>query len=85
MRFRTYEAKMTQDEKWIARYNEVKDFIETNKRNPSKHRIEEHDMLNWLKANRKVLNAGKMKAERVEKFRKLQELTEQYRRKNQYE
>ena len=76
---------MTQDEKWIARYNEVKDFIETNKRNPSKHRIEEHDMLNWLKANRKVLNAGKMKAERVEKFRKLQELTEQYRRKNQYE
>ncbi len=85
MRFRTYEAKMTQDEKWIARYNEVKDFIETNKRNPSKHRIEEHDHLNWLKANRKVLNAGKMKAERVEKFRKLLELTEQYRRKNQYE
>lgn len=44
---------MTQDEKWIARYNEVVTFIETNKRNPSKHRIEEHDMLNWLKANRK--------------------------------
>ena len=76
---------MTQDEKWIERYNEVKDFIETNKRNPSKHRIEEHDMLNWCKANRKALNAGKMKAERIEKFRKLLELTEQYRRKNQYE
>ena len=76
---------MTQDEKWIARYNEVMTFIETNKRNPSKHRIEEHDYLNWLKANRKALNAGKMKPERVEKFRKLLELTEQYRRKNQYE
>ncbi len=76
---------MTQDEKWIARYNEVKAFIESNKRNPSKYRIEEHDMLNWLKANRKVLNAGKMKAERVEKFKKLLELTELYRRKNQYE
>ena len=76
---------MTQDEKWIARYNEVMTFIETNKRNPSRHRIEEHDMLNWLKANRKVLNAGKMKEERVEKFRKLLEMTEQYRRKNQYE
>ena len=76
---------MTQDEKWIARYNEVVAFIETNKRNPSKHRIEEHDYLNWLKANRKQMNAGKMKAERVEKFRKLLELTEQYRRKNQYE
>ena len=76
---------MTQEEKWIARYNEVVKFIETNKRNPSKHRIEEHDHLNWLKANRKALNAGKMKPERVEKFRKLLEMTEQYRRKNQYD
>ena len=66
-------------------YQEVKDFIETNKRNPSKHRIEEHDMLNWVKANRKVLNAGKMKAERVEKFKELLAMMEQYRRKNQYE
>jgi hypothetical protein len=76
---------MTQDEKWMARYQEVIDFIETNHRNPSKHRIEEHDYLNWLKANRKVMNAGKMKAERVEKFKKLLEMTEQYKRKNQYE
>ena len=76
---------MTQDERWIVRYNEVMGFLEENHRNPSKHRIEEHDMLNWLKANRKALNAGKMKAERLEKFRKLLELTEQYRRKNQYE
>ena len=76
---------MTQDERWQKWYEEVTDFIEVNKRNPSKHRIEEHDYLNWLKANRKVLNAGKMRAERVEKFRKLLEMTEQYRRKNQYE
>lgn len=76
---------MTQEERWNIRYNEVMTFIETNKRNPSRHRIEEHDILNWLKANRKALNAGKMKPERVEKFRKLLELTEQYRRKNQYE
>ena len=76
---------MTQDEKWMARYNEVMGFLEENHRNPSRHRIEEHDHLNWLKANRKVLNAGTLKPERVEKFRKLLELTEQYRRKNQYE
>ena len=76
---------MTQDERWLNRYNEVMEFIETNKRNPSKHRIEEHDMLNWIKANRKALNAGKMKVERVEKFRKLLELMEKYKRKNQYE
>jgi len=77
--------EMTQDEKWKARYNEVVAFIETNKRNPSKHRIEEHDMLNWVKANRKTLNAGKMKTERVERFKELLALMEQYRRKNQYE
>ncbi len=79
------DIEMTQDERWQENYKEVVDFIEANKRNPSKHRIEEHDMLNWLKANRKALNAGKMKADRVEKFRKLLELTEQYRRKNQWE
>ena len=78
-------ASMTQDEKWMARYDEVMRFLEVNHRNPSKHRIEEHDYLNWLKANRKAMNAGKMKAERVEKFRKLLELTELYKRKNQYE
>ena len=76
---------MDQETRWLTRYNEVKSFIETNHRNPSKHRIEEHDMLNWVKANRKALNAGKMKPERVEEFIKLLELTEQYKRKNQYQ
>jgi hypothetical protein len=76
---------MKQDEKWQAKYDEVVDFIEVNHRNPSKYRLEEHDMLNWLKANRKVLNAGKMRAERVEKFKELLAMTEQYRRKNRYE
>ena len=76
---------MTQEERWLERFMLVVDFIETNKRNPSKHRIEEHDMLNWVKANRKVLNAGKMKPERVERFKELLALMEQYRRKNQYE
>lgn len=32
---------MMQDEKWMVRYNEVIGFIETNKRNPSKHDEEE--------------------------------------------
>ena len=76
---------MTQDERWMTKYNEVVEFIESNHRNPSRHRIEEHDMLNWLKANRKALNAGKMKEERVEAFKRLMEMMEEYRRKNQYE
>ena len=75
---------MKQDERWLARYNEMKTFIETNKRNPSKHRMEEHDILNWLKANRKLMNAGKMKPERIKMFEDLLALIEQYKRVNQY-
>ena len=76
---------MTQDEKWQVKYDEVVDFIKINHRNPSKHRIEEHNMLNWLKANRKLVNAGKMKEKRVEMFEKLQALMEEYKRVNQYQ
>ena len=45
---------MTQDERWQKKYEEVVGFVESNRRNPSRHRIEEHDMLNWCKANRKA-------------------------------
>ena len=76
---------MTQDERWMARYNEVKSFIETNHRNPSRHRIEEHDMLNWIKANRKKMNAGVLKPERVVIFQSLLNLIEENKRKNQYQ
>lgn len=76
---------MNQDTRWLTRYNEVKSFIEANHRNPSKHRIEEHDMLNWVKANRKALNAGKLKDERVERFKELLELMEENKHVNQYE
>ena len=75
---------MTQDERWDVRYQEVRTFIEVNKRNPSKHRIEEHDMLNWVKANRKAMNAGKMKPERVEAFMKLLEMMGECKRVNQW-
>ena len=75
---------MTQDERWMAKYNEVMDFMETNHRNPSRHSLEEHDMLNWLKATRKRMNARELKEERVEMFKKLLEMGEKYKRKNQY-
>lgn len=76
---------MTQEERWMKRYNEVKSFIETNHRNPSRHRIEEHDMLNWVKHQRKLMNAGELKEERVEKFNRLLELSEKYKHVNQYQ
>lgn len=75
---------MTQDERWIAKYNEVVEFIQTNHRNPSKYNLEEHDILNWLKATRKRLNAGKLQDERKEEFEALLVLVEQYKHVNQY-
>lgn len=76
---------MTQDERWQAKYNEVMDFMESNHRNPSRHRIEEHDLLNWMKATRKKMNAGELKEERLELFQKLLEMGEKYKRVNQYQ
>ncbi len=76
---------MTQDERWMAKYNEVMEFIETNHRNPSRHRLEEHDMLNWLKANRKKMNAGELKEDRMKLFQNLFEIGEKYKRTNQYQ
>ena len=49
---------MDQDTRWMTRYEEVVGFVETNHRNPSKHRIEEHDMLNWVKQQRKLKILG---------------------------
>ena len=75
---------MEQETRWLTQYNEVKSFIETNHWNPSKHRIEEHDMLNWVKANRKVMNAGKMQGKRLDLFNEILDLSEEYRKVNQY-
>lgn len=77
---------MTQEERWIEKYNEVVAFIETNKRNPSKHSDEERGLYcNWLRHNRKLYNAGQLKPEREARFEELLNLSEQYKRKNQYE
>ena len=76
---------MTQDELWLQNYQEVVMFIETNKRNLSKHRIEEHLMLNWVKHSRKLFKVGKMAPVRVEMFGKLVDLWDESKRKNQYQ
>ena len=61
---------------------EAEDII----KNPSKYADEERGKyLNWLKHNKKLYASGLLKGDRVEAFKKLMELNERYRRKNQYE
>ena len=76
---------MDQETRWLTRYNEVKEFIETNHRNPSKYNPEERLMIHFLKRNRKLINAGELMEPRLSKFKGLLALSEQYKRKNQYE
>ena len=75
---------MTQDERWKLKFDEAMEFMEKNHRNPSRHRLEEHDVLNWIKHNRKLMNRGEMKPERVEAFETLLERGEELRRVNQW-
>lgn len=75
---------MTQDERWIQRYKEVMEFIEHEHRKPSKYYPEEKLMFHFIHHNKKLYNAGCLKAERVEAFEKLLALCERYKRVNQY-
>ena len=76
---------MTQEERWLQRYNEVMRFIETNHRNPSKYVPEEKLMVHFLKRGRKLMNAGELSAPRLSMFQTLLSLCEKYKRKNQYD
>lgn len=76
---------MAQDESWNNKYNEVMAFIEKEHRNPSKYDAEERGRyVNWMRHNKKVMNAGGMKEERRERFVELLKLCDQHKRKNQY-
>lgn len=75
---------MTQDERWQKRYEEVVDFIEANKRNPSKYAPEEKLLVHFLKRGRKLMNAGDLKELRLRMFKELLELIEENKHVNQY-
>ena len=68
----------------MIRYNEVREYIETNHRNPSRHFVENRNLLSWIKQQRKLMNSGKLKEERIEPFKRLLELIEENKRINQY-
>ena len=79
------KQEMTQEERWQVQYEQMMVFMEKNHRRPSKYKLEEHDMLNWFKSNKKMMNKGVFPEERLERFRKLLELAEKYRRLNQHD
>lgn len=75
---------MDQDTRWLIKYSEVKDFIETNQRNPSKFVPEERGLRNWVRHQQKLVNKDELKPERVELFNRLLSLAEANRHVNQW-
>lgn len=76
---------MTQSELWLTKWQEVIDFLEANNHKSSKFIPEERNMRSWWKHNKKLRDAGELKAERVELFKQLLELGEKYKHVNQYQ
>lgn len=76
---------MTQNEVWDAHLQEIKEFVEKNKRRPSKYRKEELRMVYWIKYCKKLINQDRMNEARKEKFLRLMEYVNKFQRKNQYE
>lgn len=70
--------------RWNAKYLEVWNFIERNHRSPSRHHVDEHLMLNWMKYNRRIFRQNKMTPEMAGKFVLLLELAKKNRKVNQY-
>ena len=77
-------STMTQEERWLKRYQDVMDFMEKNHRNPSKYVNEERGLRNWVKQQKKLMNAGALEGQRLMMFNELLALGEKYRRVNQY-
>ena len=76
---------MTQDERWNKRYQDVMEFLEKNHRNPSKYVDAERGLRNWVKQQKKLLNAGVLEGQRLIMFNELLRLGEQYKQVNQYQ
>jgi hypothetical protein len=58
--------------------------MEENHRRPSKFVDSERGLRNWWKHQQKLLNAGELKADRIEKFNELLQIGERYKHVNQY-
>lgn len=59
--------------KWLAKYQQLKDYVEQHHQLPDKKKVENRGLLNWWKYNKKLANLDKLSEE---KLRMLQELSD---------
>lgn len=70
--------------RWNAMWQAYMDYMEKNKRRPSKYYIEDRALVNWYKHYKKLQNKGLLSQDRQQAFNLLVQTTQKYRRLNQY-
>lgn len=59
------------DEKWMANYEALKEYISVRGHLPDKHVVENRRLLSWAKYNRKKIKEGALEAENLRLFNEL--------------
>ena len=76
---------MNQNTCRMARYNEVRKYIEREHRNPSKYAPVEKLMVHFLKRCRKLMYIGELQKPHLGMFKEFFELIKENKRINQYQ
>lgn len=77
-------GEFNSNQRWLRKWNAFMEFMEQNRRRPSKYDEEERVLWNWCKHNRRLMRGGLLAADRVEHMNKLIEVAKKYQRINQY-
>jgi hypothetical protein len=78
------KKRISQDDRWKQNYAAFMEYMETNKRRPSKYYIEDRKLYNWFKNVKKLLAKGLLTEIREKQFKTLLEKAASVRRINQY-
>ena len=81
----TDQKRMKQDDLWNLKWQAYMDYMDRNKRRPSKHHAEDMVLFNWFKHSKKLLNQGKLQEDRIAKFKQLLGEAKDYQRINQHD
>jgi len=68
----TFDQLSTSSQNWMRHYNELVEFVKVHGRYPSRHHIEEHRLLNWLKYQRRVMKGEGADEKKVEMMREVE-------------
>lgn len=57
--------------KWLAKYQQLKDYVEQRHQLPDKKKVENRGLLNWWKYNKKLAKLDKLSEEKLQMLQEL--------------